>query len=113
VTLLVKIAPNMLTHTGTDPLASHAVKEGADNPTCTSASGHKNPNSKKVRCNREMQLQLLLMLIPYTVIITTHHQVPLPSFPSMGTNDKGITGAVYNFTQYPLHEVLDNDSLKQ
>jgi len=41
VTFLAKTAPNMLTHTETDPLASLAVKEGSENPTFTSVRGHK------------------------------------------------------------------------
>jgi len=41
VTLLAKIAPNMLMHTETDPIDSLAVKEGCANPTCTTARGHK------------------------------------------------------------------------
>ena len=41
VTFLAKTAPNMLTHTETDPSTSLAVKEGSENPTFTSARGHK------------------------------------------------------------------------
>ena len=37
VTLLVKLAPDMLMHTETDPTTSNAVKEGAENPTLTPA----------------------------------------------------------------------------
>jgi len=37
VTLLVKLAPDMLMHTETDPTTSDAVKEGAENPTLTPA----------------------------------------------------------------------------
>jgi len=35
VTLLAKVAPDMFMHTETDPSASLAVKEGAENPTFT------------------------------------------------------------------------------
>jgi len=46
VTLLAKVAPNMLMHTETDPRDSLAGKEVCtDNPTCTTARDHKRQNS--------------------------------------------------------------------
>jgi len=53
VTLLAKIAPNMLMHTETDSRDSLAGKEVCtDNSTEATARDHKRQNSKKSRCNK-------------------------------------------------------------
>ena len=47
LTVLFKTAPEMLTHTETDPSASLSVYEDCTSPTCTTATND-NPNKYRV-----------------------------------------------------------------
>ena len=88
VTLLVKVAPNMLMHTEIDTSASLAVKEGSENPTCTSVRDHKRQNSKKSKCNKNASMQLIHYSVN-SMYSYYHSQSPGPST-KLSINERGI-----------------------
>ena len=62
VTVLAKIAPNMVMHTETDLSASLVMKEGAENPTLTPTTGHIRQNNHGYRLVHQNVYSTVLLL---------------------------------------------------